>query len=171
MTFDSYTCMYFLSRDREFHNCIITLSEWCTFPKSEMGNAHREIERRNALFDSQCFEKKLCNLNSLICIMPRVSVILCLLIIYAAYLVICDHCCVINYQELPRYNLIKNNRRSNQPIISRKVVLNVEKCEEFAASKRALAFNLVSARNRAGRRITSTSCHKYNYDNFTKPGS
>ncbi|XP_025262247.1 C-type lectin domain family 4 member E [Camponotus floridanus] len=84
--------------------------------------------------------------------MPRVSVLLFLLITCAAYLAICDHCCVINYHELPRYNLIKTNWRSNQPIISRKVVFNVEKCEEFAASKRALAFNLVSTRNRAGKR-------------------
>lgn len=149
--------MYLLSRDHEFRNCIITLSEWCTFPKSEVDNIHREEKRRTRVTD-QCFvlRKKLYNLNSLICIMPRVSVLLFLLITCAAYLAICDHCCVINYHELPRYNLIKTNWRSNQPIVSRKVVFNLEKCEEFAASKRALAFNLVSTRNRAGRRITST---------------
>lgn len=84
--------------------------------------------------------------------MPRVNLLLFLFIICAAYLAICDHCCVINYQELPRYDLIKTNWRSNQPIISRKVVSNVEKCKEFAASKRALAFNLASTRNRAGMR-------------------
>lgn len=158
MTFDLYICTYFLSRDREFHNCIITLSEWCTLPKSEVGNIQYEEKRRNVRYESQYFVlRKNCNLNSLICIMPRVSVLLFLLITCAVYLTICDHCCVINYHELPRYNLIKTNFRSNQPIISRKVVFNVEKCEEFAASKRALAFNLVSARNRAGRRITSTT--------------
>ncbi|XP_072760779.1 uncharacterized protein [Anoplolepis gracilipes] len=95
------------------------------------------------------FEKKT-NPNLLICIMPRANVLLFLLIICLADLAICDRCCVINYHELPRYDLIKTNWRSNQLIISRKVVSNVKKCEEFAASKRALAFNLASKRNRAG---------------------
>ncbi|XP_070168703.1 uncharacterized protein [Polyergus mexicanus] len=84
--------------------------------------------------------------------MPCYNILSFLLIIYAVYLVICDHCCGINYHELPRYDLIKINWRSNQPIVSREVVSNVKKCEEFAASKKALAFNIVSMRNRAGRR-------------------
>ncbi|EZA61496.1 hypothetical protein DMN91_004338 [Ooceraea biroi] len=46
---------------------------------------------------------------------------------------------------------MRNNSRSNQPIISRRVVSNVTECKEFAASKKALAFNFVSARSRAGK--------------------
>ncbi|EFN78463.1 hypothetical protein EAI_13335 [Harpegnathos saltator] len=64
---------------------------------------------------------------------------------------ICDRCCQINYHELPQYELIKTNSYSKQPIISRRVVSNVSECEKFAASKKALAFNLASTRNREGR--------------------
>lgn len=84
--------------------------------------------------------------------MSCVDLLLFFFIICAAYLAICDRCCLINYQKLPQYDLIKTNRRSNQPIISRKVVSNVEECKEFAASKRALAFNLASTRKHAGMR-------------------
>ncbi|XP_029169056.1 uncharacterized protein LOC114939009 [Nylanderia fulva] len=84
--------------------------------------------------------------------MARVNLLLFFFIICAAYLAICDRCCLINYQELPQYDLIKTNRRSNQPIISRNVVSNVEECMEFAASKRALAFNLASTRKHVGTR-------------------
>ncbi|KYM96008.1 Lithostathine [Cyphomyrmex costatus] len=74
-----------------------------------------------------------------------------LLFIYAAYfIVICDRCCLIDHHELPQYDLIKTNLRSSQPIISRRVVLNVNECKKFAASKKALAFNFVSMRNRTG---------------------
>lgn len=85
--------------------------------------------------------------------MPSINSILFIFIIYAAYSTICDRCCLINRHELPRYDLIKTNSRSSQPIISRKVVSNVNECKEFAASKRALAFNFVSARNRTGMRM------------------
>ncbi|XP_012218290.1 uncharacterized protein [Linepithema humile] len=84
--------------------------------------------------------------------MASISQLLFLLIIYATYLTVCDRCCEISHRELPRYDLIKTNWRSNQPIISRKAVSNVSECNKFAASKKALAFNFVSARNRAGRR-------------------
>ncbi|XP_032670449.1 uncharacterized protein LOC116843800 [Odontomachus brunneus] len=73
-----------------------------------------------------------------------------LLIMSAARSSICDRCCEMNNHELPQYELIKNNSRSKQPIISRKVVSNVSECEKFAASKKALAFNFVSARDRDG---------------------
>lgn len=71
-------------------------------------------------------------------------------IVCAMYLAICDRCCEINYRALPRYELIKTNSRSIQPIVSRRVVSNVSECKEFAASKKALAFNFVSAKDRAG---------------------
>ncbi|XP_014486713.1 PREDICTED: C-type lectin domain family 4 member E [Dinoponera quadriceps] len=73
-----------------------------------------------------------------------------LLTMHAAHSAVGDRCCEINYHELPQYELIKKNSRSKQPIISRKVVSNVSECEQFAASKKSLAFNFVSARDRAG---------------------
>lgn len=75
-----------------------------------------------------------------------------ILIMHTTRLAVCDRCCQINYRELPRYELMKSNSRSKQPIISRRVVSNVSECERFAASKKALAFNFVSARDRAGMR-------------------
>ncbi|XP_011876607.1 PREDICTED: uncharacterized protein LOC105566856 [Vollenhovia emeryi] len=87
--------------------------------------------------------------------MPSVKLILSLFIIYAACSTICDRCCLINRHELPRYDLIRNNSHSSQPIISRKVVSDVNACKEFAASKKALAFNFVSTRNRTGGREKS----------------
>ncbi|XP_011346651.1 uncharacterized protein LOC105284668 [Ooceraea biroi] len=83
--------------------------------------------------------------------MLSVNLLLFVLITHAAYLTTCDRCCEINYHGLPRYDLMRNNSRSNQPIISRRVVSNVTECKEFAASKKALAFNFVSARSRAGK--------------------
>ncbi|KYQ55748.1 C-type lectin domain family 4 member F [Trachymyrmex zeteki] len=80
----------------------------------------------------------------------NLQLILFLLFMYAAYLVICDHCCLINRHELPQYDLIKTNLRSSQPIISRRVVSHVNECKKFVVSKKALAFNFVSARNRTG---------------------
>ncbi|XP_011148605.1 uncharacterized protein LOC105188707 [Harpegnathos saltator] len=74
-----------------------------------------------------------------------------LIVCYSARPAICDRCCQINYHELPQYELIKTNSYSKQPIISRRVVSNVSECEKFAASKKALAFNLASTRNREGR--------------------
>jgi len=85
--------------------------------------------------------------------MSSFNLMLFLFIVCAAYLAICDRCCSINRHELPRYDLIKSNSRSSQPIISRRVVSNVNECKKFAASKKALAFNFVSARNRTGMRM------------------
>lgn len=73
-----------------------------------------------------------------------------LLIMNATCSIVCDPCCDINNHELPQYDLVMTNSRSKQPIISRQVVSNVNECEKFAASKKALAFNFVSARDRAG---------------------
>ncbi|TGZ33049.1 Macrophage mannose receptor 1 [Temnothorax longispinosus] len=67
----------------------------------------------------------------------------------------CDHCCLINRHELPQYDLIMNNSCSSQPIISRRIVSNVSECAKFAASKKALAFNFISSRNRTGGRENS----------------
>ncbi|XP_011161190.1 uncharacterized protein LOC105196783 [Solenopsis invicta] len=83
------------------------------------------------------------------------NLIFFLFITYVAYLGICDRCCLINRHKLPPYNLIKINSCSGQPIISRRMVSSVNKCEEFAASKRALAFNFISARNYTDKRENS----------------
>ncbi|XP_077259883.1 C-type lectin mannose-binding isoform isoform X2 [Temnothorax americanus] len=81
--------------------------------------------------------------------MPSVNLILFLFVICAAYsFIYCDHCCLINRHELPQYDLIMNNSCSSQPIISRRIVSNVSDCAKFAASKKALAFNFISSRNR-----------------------
>ncbi|XP_011696132.1 PREDICTED: uncharacterized protein LOC105454888 [Wasmannia auropunctata] len=80
------------------------------------------------------------------------TLVMFLVIVCAA---ICDRCCLISRHELPRYDLIKNNSRSSQPIISRRATASVDECKEFAASKKALAFNFVSARNRTGERENS----------------
>lgn len=52
-----------------------------------------------------------------------------------------DKCCEISFRESPGYVLVKSNAKSLKTIIARKEVLNVEKCKEFAESKKALAFN------------------------------
>jgi len=87
--------------------------------------------------------------------MPSVNPLLFLIIVHEAYLIACERCCEISYHELPGYDLIRTNSRSNQPIISRRVISNVSECKEFAASKKALAFNFVSARSRVGMRTVS----------------
>ncbi|CAD1474925.1 unnamed protein product, partial [Heterotrigona itama] len=53
----------------------------------------------------------------------------------------CDNCCQINSRQLPYYKLVKSNARSNQLILSRKMVQNVNECRNFASIKKALAFN------------------------------
>ncbi|XP_053998851.1 uncharacterized protein LOC128887214 isoform X2 [Hylaeus anthracinus] len=52
-----------------------------------------------------------------------------------------DRCCEINSRQLPYYKLIRSNARSNQVILSRTTVANVNECKEFALAKKALAFN------------------------------
>ncbi|KAL6259868.1 hypothetical protein P5V15_009778 [Pogonomyrmex californicus] len=81
-----------------------------------------------------------------------VNLLLSLFIVYVVYSVGCDRCCLISRHELPRYDLIKSNSRSSQAIISRRIVPSVGECKKFAASKRALAFNFISSRNRTGGR-------------------
>ncbi|KAL0123131.1 hypothetical protein PUN28_007636 [Cardiocondyla obscurior] len=87
--------------------------------------------------------------------MPNVSLISLLFLTYVVYSTICDRCCLINHRELPRYDLLKTNSRSRQPIISRRVVANVDECKKFAASKKALGFNFATTRNRTGGRENS----------------
>lgn len=53
----------------------------------------------------------------------------------------CDNCYQINSRQLPYYKLVKSNARSNQLILSRKMVQNVNECRNFASVKKALAFN------------------------------
>lgn len=55
--------------------------------------------------------------------------------------IFCDKCCEIGLRESPGYVLVKSNAKSLKTIIARKEVSNVEKCKEFAESKKALAFN------------------------------
>ncbi|XP_012521472.2 C-type lectin domain family 4 member E [Monomorium pharaonis] len=82
--------------------------------------------------------------------MLNFNLILFFFVLFAVYLAICDRCCLISRHELPQYDLIKTKSRSSQPIISRKVVPSLDECKKFAALKRALAFNFISARNRTG---------------------
>ncbi|XP_043479496.1 uncharacterized protein LOC122509455 [Leptopilina heterotoma] len=58
--------------------------------------------------------------------------------------IFCDKCCEIGLRESPGYVLVKSNAKSLKSVIARKEVLNVEKCKEFAESKKALAFNFGS---------------------------
>ncbi|XP_035731748.1 C-type lectin domain family 4 member E-like [Vespa mandarinia] len=53
----------------------------------------------------------------------------------------CDRCCTINLRKLPSYKLSRIGARSDETIISRKIVHNLYECKEFAASRKALAFN------------------------------
>lgn len=53
----------------------------------------------------------------------------------------CDRCCAINLRKLPSYKLSHTGARSGETIISRKIVRNLYECKEFAASRKALAFN------------------------------
>ncbi|KAI4497609.1 hypothetical protein M0802_007379 [Mischocyttarus mexicanus] len=53
----------------------------------------------------------------------------------------CDRCCGINFRKLPSYKLIRIGVRSNETIVSRKLVNHLHECKEFAASRKALAFN------------------------------
>lgn len=57
------------------------------------------------------------------------------------HLITCDNYCEINSRQLPYYKLMKSNARSNQLILSRKTVQNVNECRKFASVKKALAFN------------------------------
>lgn len=56
-------------------------------------------------------------------------------------LIVCDNCCEINSQQLPYYKLMKSNARSDQLILSRTTIKNVNECRKFASNKKALAFN------------------------------
>lgn len=56
-------------------------------------------------------------------------------------LIVCDNCCEINSQQLPYYKLMKSNARSDQLILSRTLIKNVNECRKFALNKKALAFN------------------------------
>ncbi|XP_017765194.1 PREDICTED: uncharacterized protein LOC108554428 isoform X2 [Eufriesea mexicana] len=58
-----------------------------------------------------------------------------------SHLIVCDNCCQINSRQLPYYKLTKSNARSNQLILSRTTVQNVNECRKFASMKKALAFN------------------------------
>lgn len=73
------------------------------------------------------------------------KIILILLIYLVACLIlnliVCDNCCEINSQQLPYYKLMKSNARSNQLILSRTSIKNVNECRKFASNKKALAFN------------------------------
>ncbi|KAF7406084.1 hypothetical protein HZH68_005453 [Vespula germanica] len=53
----------------------------------------------------------------------------------------CDRCCAINLRKLPSYKLNRIGARSDETIISRKIVHNLYECKKFAASRKALAFN------------------------------
>ncbi|KAK2587591.1 hypothetical protein KPH14_003719 [Odynerus spinipes] len=53
---------------------------------------------------------------------------------------VCDRC-AINLRKLPSYKLSRSGARSNQVVVSRKVIRNLDECERFAISKKALAFN------------------------------
>lgn len=73
------------------------------------------------------------------------KIILILLIYLVACLIlnliVCDNCCEINSQQLPYYKLMKSNARSDQLILSRTLIKNVNECRKFALNKKALAFN------------------------------
>ncbi|XP_068969179.1 uncharacterized protein [Bombus flavifrons] len=74
--------------------------------------------------------------------MEKLIVILTYLIAcLGLHLITCDNCCEINSRQLPYYKLMKSNARSNQLILSRKTVQNVNECRKFASVKKALAFN------------------------------
>ncbi|KAL2734230.1 C-type lectin domain family 4 member E [Vespula squamosa] len=53
----------------------------------------------------------------------------------------CDRCCAINLRKLPSYKLNRIGARSDETIISRKIVQDLYECKKFAASRKALAFN------------------------------
>ena len=55
--------------------------------------------------------------------------------------IFCNKCCQNGLRNPPRYILVKSNARSLKSVIARKEVSNVDKCKEFAKSKRGLAFN------------------------------
>lgn len=55
--------------------------------------------------------------------------------------IFCNKCCSINLRAPARFTLVKFNARSFKNVIARKEVASVEKCKEFAESKKGLAFN------------------------------
>ncbi|XP_043262208.1 uncharacterized protein LOC122403005 isoform X2 [Colletes gigas] len=97
----------------------------------------------------------------------KMNLVSTVLIISSLYLqtlsiVLCDRCCRINSRKLPDYKLIRSNVRSNQLILSRTTVRNINECKQFSSAKKALAFNYgletdhqwnVDAENKSGRRI------------------
>lgn len=147
----------------------------CTFPRSEIRNGHSDpVDKKKKKFEvditrnvsrsswacEATFDRAPKN-NRSVHSMLNVNLLLSLLIVQAARLTVCDHCCEINYHGLPRYDLMRKNSRSNQPIISRKVVSNVSECEEFAASKKALAFNFLSTGKSNNGHKLHGRCHDY----------
>ncbi|XP_031842274.1 uncharacterized protein LOC116431241 isoform X1 [Nomia melanderi] len=74
--------------------------------------------------------------------MNQVSLIFMFLSVYLIMnIILCDRCCRISSRQLSYYKLIKSKVRSNNLILSRTAVRNVNECKEFALTKRALAFN------------------------------
>ncbi|XP_043276896.1 uncharacterized protein [Venturia canescens] len=63
-----------------------------------------------------------------------------------------DPCCKISSRASPMYKLSRHEKRSTEAIITRKNVTNVENCEKFAVSKKALAFNYADLNNADYRR-------------------
>lgn len=63
-----------------------------------------------------------------------------------------DPCYEISDRASPRYKLTRHEKRSTDTIISRKNVTNLENCEKFAISKKALAFNYADLGNAQFRR-------------------
>ncbi|XP_033215589.1 lithostathine-1 [Belonocnema kinseyi] len=55
--------------------------------------------------------------------------------------IFCNKCCSIDLRAPPGFTLVKFNARSLKNVVARKEVASMEKCKEFAESKKGLAFN------------------------------
>ncbi|XP_031842360.1 uncharacterized protein LOC116431241 isoform X2 [Nomia melanderi] len=87
--------------------------------------------------------------------MNQVSLIFMFLSVYLIMnIILCDRCCRISSRQLSYYKLIKSKVRSNNLILSRTAVRNVNECKEFALTKRALAFNYGLENNPYGPNFT-----------------
>lgn len=83
--------------------------------------------------------------------METTNIVLAYVLCLKLNLIASDVCWRINSRQLPYYKLMKSNWRSNQLIVSRTMVQNVNECTKFARVKKALAFNYGLETDRYGK--------------------
>lgn len=73
----------------------------------------------------------------------KISSIVCqtFLLVILLSMASADRCCKSKNHPDPQYRRIKRNSRSTERILSQKQISSLEKCQDFAIMKKALAFN------------------------------